>query len=58
MEILRRLTRLLMTQQLESFAALPDFVNYLMFVFARIENEPVAQTVAGHLLKNNVARAW
>jgi hypothetical protein len=29
-----------------------------MFIFARIENEPIAQTVAGHLLKNNVARAW
>jgi transportin-1 len=33
-------------------------VNYLMFIFARIENAPVSQMAAGHLLKNNITRAW
>lgn len=36
----------------------PAYNNYLLYIFAHIEGEPLAQQFAGYSLKNNVLRHW
>lgn len=45
--------------QLQQFNAIPDYCNYLAYIFAKLTTEAeFTRTVAGLLLKNNIKSYW
>lgn len=46
-------------QQLQQFNVIPEYCNYLAYIFAKLTTEQeFTRTVAGLLLKNNIKTYW